>query len=434
MTTPDLKYPLGGRRAYLVWGTAVSIYFLAVFHRSSLGVAGIIAAQRFHITSAQLGTFVMLQLFVYAALQVPVGALLDRFGSKVLLITGLVLMTVAQAGFAFAASYPAGLVARVVIGAGDAMIFVSVLRIVALWFPSRRAAVITQFTGLIGQIGALVAAGPLAVALHDWGWTKTFLTASLAGVIFAVALLAIVKDSPYVNHRQEEVRLRAVTQALRAAWAHPGTKLGLWCHFTSQFAATIFALIWGFPFLTAGEGLSTAMASTLLSVMVVSSSIAGPLIGVFSARFPYRRSQSVLGIVAAMAIVWTAVLLWPGRAPLWLLLLLVIVIAVGGPGSVVGFDLARTFNPPARIGSATGIVNVGGFTASLSTIWLIGVVLDRVNPGGASAYTLDGFRAAMSVQYVVWGVGVVMILLWRRKTRALVDREDEYAHLRPLGR
>ena len=154
----------------------------------------------------------------------------------------------------------------------------------------------------------------------------------------------------------------------------------------------------------------------------------------FSARFPYRRSQSVLGIVAAMAIVWTAVLLWPGRAPLWLLLLLVIVIAVGGPGSVVGFDLARTFNPPARIGSATGIVNVGGFTASLSTIWLIGVVLDKVNPGGASAYTLDGFRAAMSVQYVVWGVGVVMILLWRRKTRALVDREDEYAHLRPLGR
>ncbi|KYH46289.1 nitrate/nitrite transporter [Branchiibius sp. NY16-3462-2] len=434
MTTPDLKYPLGGRRAYLVWGTAVSIYFLAVFHRSSLGVAGIIAAQRFHITSAQLGTFVMLQLFVYAALQVPVGALLDRFGSKVLLITGLVLMTVAQAGFAFAASYPAGLIARVVIGAGDAMIFVSVLRIVALWFPSRRAAVITQFTGLIGQIGALVAAGPLAVALHDWGWTKTFLTASLAGVLFGVALLAIVKDSPYVSHRGEEVRLRAVTQALRAAWAHPGTKLGLWCHFTSQFAATIFALIWGFPFLTAGEGLSTAMASTLLSVMVVSSSIAGPLIGVFSARFPYRRSQSVLGIVAAMAIVWTAVLLWPGRAPLWLLLLLVVVIAVGGPGSVVGFDLARTFNPPARIGSATGIVNVGGFTASLSTIWLIGVVLDKVNPGGASAYTLDGFRAAMSVQYVVWGVGVVMILLLRRKTRALVDSEDEYAHLRPLGR
>lgn len=198
MTTPDLKYPLGGRRAYLVWGTAVSIYFLAVFHRSSLGVAGIIAAQRFHITSAQLGTFVMLQLFVYAALQVPVGALLDRFGSKVLLSTGLVLMTVAQAGFAFAASYPAGLIARIVIGAGDAMIFVSVLRIVALWFPSRRAAVITQFTGLIGQIGALLAAGPLAVALHDWGWTKTFLTASLAGVLFAVALLAIVKDSPYV--------------------------------------------------------------------------------------------------------------------------------------------------------------------------------------------------------------------------------------------
>lgn len=434
MTNPDLRYPLGGRRAYAVWGTAVAVYFLAVFHRSSLGVAGIIAAERFHITSAQLGTFVMLQLFVYAVLQVPVGALLDRFGSKALLITGVTLMTLAQAGFAFAASYPAGLIARVVIGAGDAMVFVSVLRLVALWFPSRRAAVITQVTGLVGQLGALVAAGPLAAALHDWGWTASFLTASLAGVVFGVALILVVKDSPYLSAAQTQVRLRAVTKAVRAAWAHPGTKLGLWCHFTSQFSATVFALIWGFPFLTAGEGLSTGLASTLLSVMVVSSSIAGPIIGMFSARFPYRRSLSVLWIVAAMAVVWTAVLLWPGPAPLGLLLLLVVVIAVGGPGSVVGFDLARTFNPPSRIGSATGIVNVGGFTASLSTIWLIGVVLDKVNPGGASAYTLDGFRAAMCVQYLVWAIGVVMILWLRRKTRAIVDTDDDYAHLRPLGR
>ena len=84
---------------------------------------------------------------------------------------------------------------------------------------------------------------------------------------------------------------------------------------------------------------------------------------------------------------------------------------------MVGFDLARTFNPPTRLGSATGIVNVGGFVASLGTVALIGIVLDQVAPGGPSTYTVDSFRAAMSVQYLVWVLGVVQILRFRRKAR-----------------
>ena len=77
-----LAYPIGGRRAWAVWGAALLVYVLAVFHRSSLGVAGVLAAERFHITSAQLATFTMVQLLVYAAMQVPVGVALDRFGKR----------------------------------------------------------------------------------------------------------------------------------------------------------------------------------------------------------------------------------------------------------------------------------------------------------------------------------------------------------------
>ena len=64
--------------------------------------------------------------------------------------------------------------------------------------------------------------------------------------------------------------------------------------------------------------------------------------------------------------------LMPGRSPLWLLAGLVVVLAIGGPGSMIGFDFARTFNPAHRIGTATGIVNVGGFIAALVAIFLIG--------------------------------------------------------------
>ena len=82
------------------------IYVLAVFHRSSLGVAGLVATERFDISATQLATFTMLQLLVYAGMQVPVGLLIDRFGPRSVLLIGLVMMTLAQAAFAFADNYP----------------------------------------------------------------------------------------------------------------------------------------------------------------------------------------------------------------------------------------------------------------------------------------------------------------------------------------
>jgi hypothetical protein len=65
------------RRAWLIWGLGVVAYGLAVFNRSSLGVAGPLAQQRFGATAAVLSLFIVLQLAVYAGLQVPVGVLLD---------------------------------------------------------------------------------------------------------------------------------------------------------------------------------------------------------------------------------------------------------------------------------------------------------------------------------------------------------------------
>jgi len=418
--TPDatLRHRLGGRRAWTVLSAAVSVYILAVFHRTSLGVAGLIAAERFDISSAQLATFTMVQLSVYAAMQIPVGVILDRVGAKKLLVTGVVLMTGGQLAFAFATSFGIGVAARVLVGMGDAMVFISLMQLVALWFPPARTAMVTQMTGVVGQVGAVVATAPLSAALNSVGWTWSFASAAGIGIVLGIVLILVVQDSPYADHHRDQLKLRAVARALGLAWAEPGTRLGLWSHFTVQFGATVFALLWGFPFLVSGQGLRPATASGLLIVMTVTAVVASPLIGAFVTRWPYSRSTLVLWIVGCIMAIWAVVLLWPGRAPLWLLVVLVVILAVGGPGSMVGFDLARTFNPPTRLGSASGIVNVGGFVASLGTVALIGLVLDQVAPGGPSTYTVDSFRVAMSVQYLAWTFGVVQILRFRRRARA----------------
>ena len=399
----------------------MAIYLLAVFHRTSLGVAGILAAERFDISASQLAAFTVIQLAVYAAMQVPVGVLLDRFGSKPLLLGGLVLMTLAQLWFAYAGSFTTGVLARMLLGCGDAMVFTSLLRLVVLWFRVKQAPFITQLTGMIGQLGAVAAASPLSILLADWGWTRTFALASALGAVLLPVAAVLLKNSPYAGSAVERIKMRALVSSLREVWGNPGTRVGMWSHFTSQFSPTVFALLWGYPFLVVGQGLTPGTAATLLIVMTLTAIVGGPLIARWTARVPYHRSSLVLVIVAAIATVWAVVLLWPGRAPMWLLVVLVVVMAVGGPGSMVGFDVARTFHMPHRLSRATAIVNIGGFVASLITMALIGVVLDRLAPGGPSTYTLDDFRVAMSVQFLMWGIGAFEIWRYRRRGLHLID-------------
>jgi MFS family permease len=404
-------------RAWTVWGVALAAYMVAVLHRTSLGVAGLDAADRFGIGASALASFAVLQLLVYAGLQVPVGLLLDRFGSLRLIVSGALLMAAGQALLAVAEGVPGAVLARVLVGAGDAMTFISVLRLLPQWFESRRVPVITQLTALVGQLGQLLSAVPLAALLAGPGWTTGFLSAAAAGVFVAVLAAVALHDSPQRRmNTGEAATARRLGTDLVTAWRHPGTRLGLWTHFTTQFPGTVFALIWGYPFLIAGEGLSRAAASALLSVFVLSGIVAGPLIGVLVQRHPLRRSWLVLGVISANALGWAAVLAWPGRAPLPLLVLLVLALSLGGPGSMIGFEFARTFNPPNRLGTATGIVNVGGFVASLITILLIGVVLD-LRTGGAGGYDLTDFKPALTTQYAVGLVGVAGILRTRRLAR-----------------
>jgi len=416
-------HDIGRRRAWVIWLVGISVYVLAIFNRSSLGVAGLIATQRFGISATQLSFFTVLQLVVYAGLQVPIGVLLDRYGSRVLLLGGLVLMSLGQLVFAFATSFPLAVLARAVVGAGDAAIFVSVIRLVTLWFLVRQAPVITQLTGQVGQLGAIVAAAPLSLALRHLGWTTSFALASMLGVVGMVLVALLVTDSPYARVRVARIKMRALARSLRLVWGNPGTRLGMWSHFSSQFSGTVFALLWGYPFLVRAEGLSSDAAGILLMVMTGWIILSGLVLGALVSRFPYYRSWMVLGIVAAMALGWTAVLARSTPAPLWMLVVLVCLMATGGPASMVGFDLARTFVPMEATGRANGFVNIGGFSASLLTMGLIGVVLDwHSGSGGTDAYGLDDFRVAMSVQLPFWVFGAIQIVRYRRKAISHLHR------------
>ncbi|PPG06961.1 MULTISPECIES: nitrate/nitrite transporter [unclassified Rathayibacter] len=424
------------RRAWFVFGAGAFAYLVAVLDRTTLGVAGVDAAERFGVAAAVLSSLAVVQLIVYAGMQIPVGILIDRFGPRTLILSGTALMMAGQVVVAIAPGIGVAIVGRILLGAGDAAIFTSVIRLTVTWFSGPIVPQLSQWIGNIGQVGQILSALPFAAILHTLGWEPAFLSAAGLGAVSFLGVLLLVADVP---PRTEPITvvpptLRATIAQLGVSLRRPGTQLGFWSHFVTQSSGTVFTLLWGYPFLVYAIGLPPTVAAPTLTIVVIAGIVVGPVLGVLTARHPMRRSNLVLGIVSAMAVAWTVVLLWPGVPPYWLVVLLLIVVGAGGPGSMIGFDFARTFNPSRSLGAANGVVNVGGFLASFTMMFAIGLILDALAGPGASSeqtYSLEHFRLAWCVQYVVVGAGVVGLVVARRRTRRRLA-EDEGITVAPL--
>ncbi|OLR94135.1 MFS transporter [Actinokineospora bangkokensis] len=425
--------PLGartGRRTLLIWTAAAVVYLLAVFHRSSLGVAGLEAADRFHIGSAALGTFTVLQIGVYAAMQVPTGLLVDRFGPRAVLTTAAAFMGVGQLLFAVASAFPLALLARATLGMGDAMTFVSVLRLCAAHFPRDRYATYTALTAAFGMVGNLAATVPLTLLLDSAGWTATFAAAGALTSCYALVVALRVRDTPRGTPAQTTaLSAREVAQHVRAAWSVPGTRLGFWVHFSTMFAPSSLGLLWGFPYLVQAQGMTAAQAGSVLSLLVLVALVLGPAIGELTARHPTARLPFVWAYLGTATAVWAVLLGWPGGVvPKPLVVVAIGLLSIGGPASSIAFALARDYNPIARVGTATGVVNVGGFCAITVTCLSVGVLLG----GNTADATPADFRVAFLAIAVLLVLGTWRTWVWWRRARAAVFAARERGEAVPV--
>ena len=376
-------------------------------------MAGLQAADRFSINASQLSVFLLLQLGIYAGMQIPTGILVDRYGPRRLLVVAACTMGLAQLLFAVAESYPLALLARAVLGLGDALTFVSVLRFAAGQFAPRRYPVVVAITGTLGQLGNLVATLPLTALLHAAGWTPTFLGAGLLSLVSGAAVYLLLPRAPRLQPRPREAAvlldsLRGVGRRVSTAWALAGTRVGFWVHFASMSTALAFGVLWGVPFMVEGQQLSRNAASTVLLLSVLTAIVVGPPIGYLTGRYPATRVPLAIGANLATVLGWYAVLAaFSGPMPRWLLVALVLVTSTGGPVSSIGFALARDYNGPAIVGTATGVVNVAGFVAGIAACLSVGWALDL--QGSAS---LGSYRLAFAVAVAVQAFGLAQMVRW----------------------
>src|SRR4051794_7424695 len=144
--------------------------------------------------SANLGLLTAVYFLVFAAAQIPVGILLDRFGPR-RVQSALLLLAAAGAGlFAISAGLVSLLVARAMIGVGVAAALMAGLKSIVLWFPRERVALLNGYMIMLGSLGAVTATVPAEHLLAWMGWRQLFQILAAATGATAVLIYVVVPE------------------------------------------------------------------------------------------------------------------------------------------------------------------------------------------------------------------------------------------------
>ena len=384
-----------------------------------MGVATLIASERFDTNAQELATLAVFQLVVYAGMQIPVGILLDRFGAKKLLIIGALVMATGSFTVALAPNLGVAVFGRMLVGMGDSFTFISMIRIINGWYQGAKATRMQQNVSTVGQLGQFVSAVPFWFLLEHLGWNFSFTVISLVSLLVVLLLLAFTADerAEHEHLRHQAASIKIATSQLLENMRNPGIRMAFWTHFVTQPTTTSVSLLWAVPFLVSAEGQSHEFASLTLTAMVLFGLVTGPLIGLVCSKYPQKRALLVYCVVALNSLTWLLLLAIPDRANSSVLLVCFLLISIGGPASLVAFDYTKDIAPKSRLGSANGFANVGGFLASFIMMYLTGFIIDLVQQATSSTqrFTLVGFRFGFASQLLVVAIGITFFTLERRK-------------------
>ena len=351
--------------------------------------------KEFSVGAAILGYLSATYLYIYAALQIPLGLVVDKYGLRGVVAGACALCGIGSIIFSLADSFYLAYLGRGLVGAGAAFSFVGALNMAARWFPSRFA-VLGGWAQMMGSAGGFVGQAPLSLAVATFGWRSCNLSLGMAGLFLAVLLLFTVRDP------KEDQK--------------PGDNFSIWlglknvCSNTQTWLATLaaagltgallaFAGLWGVPYLMKARAIDKPDAASFISIIFVGWAIGAPFFGWLSDRIRRRRILLLWGTCGAALTTGTTILV-----PTLSTTLVIVVLFLQGffsASMILGFALAKDNNPPGSSGVALGLINtfVVGSGAILQP--LVGVLLDYRWTGemfdGIRVFNLLDFQVSMLI-------------------------------------
>lgn len=403
------------RRRLTGFAVLALAFMIAFFHRVSPTVITAQLMQAFGVGAAALGSLAAMYYYVYTVMQVPAGVLADRIGPRTSVAAG---SAVAGAGTLLFAAAPGIWTAdagRLSIGFGVATAFIGLMKYSAVWFDAGSYGLISGLVVLMGNVGAVLGASPLAWILTGMDWRTAFAGIGVITLIVAVAVWVFVRDTP------EQAGFAAVAARreprLREAWPQEfmqvATNRRVWPYFLGLFtiAGSFFAFtgLWAVPMLQDVYGLSRQMASGYVTVALIffalGSFVSGWLSDWLSYRFGRRKPLLLVAAVATLVVYLATLLLpWQPGAGAWLLFM---GHGLAPAAMVTCFACAKESVAMRHTGMAIAFVNTGLFLGAAVLQPLFGLLLDS---GSGPGYGAEDYARGLWLLTAVAAGGVVAIL------------------------
>lgn len=412
----------------LLWGVLAGGFLLVNFHRTATAVLADTLAATFDATGAELGSLHASFFYIYAALQLPSGLVVDRYGPRRVGALGLAVMTGGVAWFALSGGLAEAFLARAAIGLGGSVLYIATLRFCANWFRPDEYATMTGYTIAAAGVGGILATTPLALAIESVGWRSAMLVAGGVGATLAVAIGAVVRDTPTsAGHEAvgdaadpgETATLREVLDNTRTVLGERETwLLGVALFLTLGANFTVLGL-WGVPYVVDIYDVSVARASTYVLLGNVGFVVGSPAFGALSDRLA-RRTGLMIGAAALFTLSYAALVLVP---PLPVVGAALFCALFANGGVALAFTVGKERHDPDVAGTVTGVINSMGYFGAAVLPTVLGAVLDAYWTGevinGARVYTVTGYRVAFAI---ATGTGVLatgaIVWLHYRERRA----------------
>ncbi len=397
------------RRRPWVFGAFALAYFLSNFFRSTNAVISADLSREFSLGAAQLGLMTGVFYVVFAGVQLPLGAALDRWGPRV---TTPVLMLCAAAGsliFATAGSFGALAAGRALIGAGMGGVLMGAYTAFSRWYPPNRFATASGVLVGLGALGALSTGAPLAWAVAAGGWRTVFAVAAGVVVLSAAVIVTLVRNAPptvEVDVVADRASGRGSTRAVFADgrfW--PIAALNL------SFAGTLLAFqgLWFGPYLFDALGFSRTGAGTVITLSAV-----GGLVGYFSCGWMFdhwgRRRAISLGMGSFLAAQVLMVVAALGRWA-WLAYPSFVLFGYGGGHNILTMAHTRAVFPMRIMGRAVTAVNMFGIGGAAVLQYGLGLVIALFPRDPEGSYPPQAYAVACALTAVIGAVALTWYLV-----------------------
>jgi MFS family permease len=364
--------------------TLVSIYIVSQFLRNSIGVIAPNLAADLGLSPAEIGLLSSIFFLTFAAVQIPLGMALDRFGPRICLVIGAAITVIGAVVFACAASPAVLIFGRALLGLGTAGSFVASLAVYARRFPPDRFATLAGLQVGIGTLGALLATAPLAFSTATIGWRGSFLGVAAVTLLIGLMIAVVVKDDAASARSRETLResLSGIVAVLRT----PSVGRLFVMNLTAYSTFGLIVGLWGGPYLTHIYGYDLEQRGSFLLIpvltQIVGSMLWGPLDRLTgSHKLPVLVGAALVGTLTPfMLVAWFA--------------------AFGFLSAYVPVLVAhgKALFSPHQVGRGLTVLNMGTMGGTFLAQAISGFVIGMFPTGPDGAYELAAYRLVFALQ------------------------------------